>query len=407
MTFSRFALAALALGALACGGGGTSSASTFHVVAGDNVLPLSVNGAHCPQQAALNTPCVSVKVCAPGSTTTCQTIDGLLLDTGSVGLRVFKEALSPDLAGALPQVKSGGDALVACVQFADGTADWGPIHTADVVLANEPAVNVPIQVIDATFGTVPSACGSPEKAPSTINGILGVGVFLADCGEVCAIDAANGLYYTWNGTSTSGAAVPASAQVQNPVALLPVDNNGLIVSLPGVPDAGAPSVEGAVVLGISTRSNNAPAKATALPLDASGEFTTTVSGGSATPGSFADTGSNGLFFAPPSPIPSCTDQPDWFCPPSTVSLSATNAPSEGGGPTTNVSFRIANFDTLLGGANNPNAVFSQVGGAELSPPPPSPPAGFDWGLPFFLGRTVYLGFEGRTSPLGSGLRIAY
>ncbi len=403
MTSSRLALvAAAAASALACGGSSSSSSSTFHVVAGDNVLAVSVNGVHCGQKADLNTPCVSVKVCAPGSTTNCQTIDGVLLDTGSVGLRVFKSVLSPGLAAALPPVTVGGAALAECIQFADGTADWGPVRAADVVLASEPAVNVPIHVIDSTFGSVPAACGKPETGPTSINGILGVGVFLQDCGDACTVDAGNGIYYASSGASAIGTAVPASSQVQNPVALLPADNNGLIVALPGVADAGAPSVEGAVVLGIGTRSNNVPASHTSLALDGSGEFTTTISGGQPTPGSFVDTGSNGLFFAPPSPIPTCSDQPDWFCPVSPVSLTAKNSPSAGlSGPSAGASFRIGNFDTLLGGASNPNAVFSQVGGGALAK------QGFDWGLPFFLGRTVYFGFEGRSPSLGSGQRVAY
>jgi hypothetical protein len=397
MTCSRLALLSTVACALACGGSSSSTDSTFHVVPGDNVLPVSVNGAHCVLAADLNTPCVSVEVCVPG-TSTCQTISSVLLDTGSVGLRVFKQSLTL----SLPPVTLGGSALAECVQFADGTADWGPVETADVVLASEPAVRMPIQVIDATFGAVPSTCGTPEKAPSTVDGILGVGAFVEDCGASCAADAANGLYYTWNGSKAAGAAVPVSSQLQNPVALLPVDNNGLIVALPGVPDAGAPSLEGSVVLGIGTRSNNAPAKATSFPLDAAGEFTTTVSGGAATPGSFADTGSNGLFFPPPSPIPSCADAPDWFCPPSTMSFSATNAPSAGlSGPSAGVTFQIANFDALVVKSTNGNAVFSHVGGAAL------PKAGFDWGLPFFLGRTVYLGLEGRTSTLGPGPSLGY
>ena len=37
---------------------------------------------------ATNVPYVTVTVCAPGSTTNCQTIDHVLLDTGSVGLRL-------------------------------------------------------------------------------------------------------------------------------------------------------------------------------------------------------------------------------------------------------------------------------------------------------------------------------
>jgi len=404
MTSSRLALLVAASLAAACGSKSSSSSPppSFQVVPGDNVLAASVNGIHCPQNTDLNTPCVSVKVCAPGSTTTCQTIDGLLLDTGSVGLRVFKQALSPALAAALPPVTTGGGALVECVQFADGSSDWGPVQSADLVLANEPAVRTPIQVIDATFGTVPSSCGKPETAPTTTTGILGLGVFLQDCGPSCASDPANGLYYVWNGSTATGATAALASQLQNPVALLPADNNGLIVSLPGVPDAGAPSIEGAVVLGIGTRSNNAPAAATALPLDGAAEFTTTVSGGQPMPGSFVDTGSNGLFFAPPSAIPSCTDQPDWFCPASTVSLSATNSPSAGiSGPNVSASFRIGNFDTLVTKATNQNAVFSQVGGAALAK------AGFDWGLPFFLGRTVYFGIEARMTPFGAGPSVAY
>ncbi len=398
MSSSRLALPATLLSALACGSGSSAPAPPpFHVAAGDNVLPLSVNGAHCASGSYLNKPCVSVTVCAPG-TATCQTIDDVLLDTGSFGLRLFKQALTVSIP-AVPA--SDGGSLAECVQFADGTADWGPVATADVVLANEPAVRVPIQVIDSTFGAVPPSCGSPETGPTSGNGILGVGVFTEDCGPACA-DPANGMYFSWNGSTISSAAAPTSAQVQNPVALLPVDNNGLIVALPGVPAAGAPAVEGAVVLGIGTRANNRPGPAMTLALDGSGDFTTTVSGGPAIPGSFVDTGSNGLFFPPPSPIPTCADHPEWFCPPAVVSLSATCTPSPGrAGASTQVPFQIANFDALVVQPNEGNDVFAQIGGGATSK------AGFDWGLPFFLGRTVYLGLEGRRSTLGMGPFVAY
>ncbi len=393
----RLALVAALPCALGCGDG-SPAPLPFHVAEGDNVLSLSVNGVHCAKGSYLNKPCVSVTVCAPG-TADCQTIDDVLLDTGSFGLRVFKQVLTV----SLPNVSSsGGGSLAECVHFADGTADWGPVATADVVLAKEPAVRVPIQVIDATFGAVPPSCPDPETEPTVLNGILGVGVFVEDCGVACAADPRNGTYYSSNGSTTSGAVAAVTSQVQNPVALLPVDNNGIIVALPAVDAAGAPAVEGAVVLGIGTRANNRPGPAATLALDGSGDFTTTVSGGAALPGSFVDTGSNGLFFAPPSPIPACTDHPEWFCPPAVVSLSATSTPSHGEpGASAQVSFQIANFDALVVQPNDGDAVFAQVGGGAL------PKAGFDWGLPFFLGRTVYLGVEGRRSTLGTGPFVAY
>jgi hypothetical protein len=387
-----------ALAAVAGCGDHTPTPAAFKVTPGDNVLAVSVNGVHCGGGGTqfLNQPCVSVKICEPG-TATCQTIDDVLLDTGSVGLRVFRQVLTL----SLPAVHApDGGSLAECVQFADLTADWGPVVAAAVVLANEPAVVIPIQVIDATFGTVPSSCPSPETAPSAINGVLGVGVFTADCGLTCPAQA--NIYFSSNGSTTTAVTVDVSLQLQNPVAALPVDNNGFIVTLPGVPAAGARSVEGSLVLGLATRPNNVPKNASAIALDAAGEFTTTITGGSTLPGSFVDTGSNGLFFAPPSSIPACTDAKDWYCPPSTLTFSATNGPSPGRpGNRLPAPFQIANFDALVVQPNNGNAVFSPVGGGAI------PGAGFDWGLPFFLGRTVYLGIDSRSTQFGVGPLLAY
>ena len=106
-----------------------------------------------------------------------------------------------------------------------------------VILGNEPAVEVPIQVIDSTFGTLPTACKNADQSPADagFNGILGVGPFAQDCGSTCSNSAGNGMYYACNGSTCSGTSVPLSNQVQNPVALLPQDNNGVIVQLPSVP----------------------------------------------------------------------------------------------------------------------------------------------------------------------------
>ena len=49
--------------------------------------------------------CVTLTVCADARRTVCQTIDDIAVDTGSVGLRLSREALSPALATALEKSK--------------------------------------------------------------------------------------------------------------------------------------------------------------------------------------------------------------------------------------------------------------------------------------------------------------
>jgi hypothetical protein len=379
------------------GGGGVGSGAPVTL----NVLPVTVNGALCSAATSAgypDKPCVSVTLCVPGGGE-CRTVDDVLLDTGSYGLRVFRQALS---GLALPPVASGGGTLATCVQFADQTSDWGPVALADVVLGGEPAVEVPVHVLDATFSAAPASCPGPEADPAQagLNGILGVGVFREDCGPGCETDAGNGVYFSCTGSSCTGAAVPLASQVQNPVAHLPLDNNGLIVELPAVAAGGVASLDGSVVLGIGTRSNNVPGAVTALPVDPQTASFTTELAGVTFAGSFVDTGSNGLFFAPPpsATLPACAAPNDgWYCPAAAVDLAATSTPGAGGGPAVTVPFRIGNFDALL----SQGQVFDDLGGSSL------PGAGFDWGLPFHLGRRVVVGIEGSSSSLGTGPLVAY
>jgi hypothetical protein len=252
---------------------------------------------------------------------------------------------------------------------------------ADIILGNETAVTVPIQIIDSSFGNVPSSCGTPDTSPSITgyNGILGIGLFTEDCGSDCTSVANNGMYYSCSGSNCSATTVPLSEQVKNPVSLLPLDNNGVIVQLPSVPLGGLPSVNGNLILGIGTRSNNIPSGVTMYPADPThGEFIT-VFNGKTYSDSFIDSGSNGLFLnaSSMSALKPCSSQTgtDWYCPSPTLSLSATTK-GYTGSPSGTVSFLIGNADTLLGSSNK---VFIELGGPDTS---------FDWGLPFFLGRRV-------------------
>ena len=363
------------------------------VSAADNVLPITVNGSLCSVNSYLNKPCVSVTVCTPG-TKTCQTVDDILLDTGSAGLRIFQQALNV----FLPQVASGSGSLAECIQFGDGSSEWGPVLMAGVLLGDEPAIQIPIQVIDSSFGSLPSTCLNAQLTPADagFNGILGVGLFIQDCGSACASIARNGMYYTCSGSVCSGTTVALSSQVQNPVALLPKDNNGVIVQLPSVPRGGVSSVNGSLVLGIGTQSNNTPSAVQTYPVNQFGEFITNLNGISYD--SFIDTGSNGLFFSSPSTslLPECrAPYSAWFCPTATIDLSATNMEASGS-PSDAVSFQIGNFVSLV---SSFDSVFVEIGGNSAG--------GFDWGLPFHFGRNIFVGFEGRSSSLGEGPYWAY
>lgn len=391
------ALLPLLLLLAACGGGAGTAAGPAAppppVGAAPNVLPVSVAGPGCSPGAYLNGPCVSVTVCLPG-TTTCQTVGDVLLDTGSSGLRLFSQVLTLPL----PSVSAAGQPVAECIGYADGTSHWGPVVRASVTLGGEPAVQVPIQLVDATFGTRPAACSNAEASPATagFNGILGVGVYQEDCGAACTASG-NGLYFRC-GTGCTGTALALGSQVRNPVAALPVDSNGVLVHLPAVAAPGAASVEGQLILGIGTRGNNQPPAATrAYPLDTAGEFRTTLGGVTVT--AFADTGSNGLFFPPPAgaglsacPAPASA----WYCPASTVTLTAGVA-GWSGAPSAPLTFQVGDFGALRGSIG----VAPQVGG-------PQPAGGsFDWGLPFHLGRDVYVGMERRSSSLGAGPLVAF
>jgi hypothetical protein len=358
-----------------------------------NTMAITVNGSLCSASTSngyYNKPCVSVTVCNPNSST-CQTVNDILLDTGSYGLRIFKSAIS---GLALTQVASGTGALAECVGFADGSFLWGPVQLASVQLGGEPAVQVPIQVISSTYGSVPTSCGAPDADPAAagFTGILGVGPFPQDCGSSCVNSARNGMYYRCTGSSCSGTTAPLSSQVRNPIASLPLDNNGLIVQLPAAPLGGESSAAGVLILGVGTRTNNTPASPSVLPTDQSGDFRAVFQGSNSS--SFLDTGSNGLFF--PGAITTCAS-PDsfWYCPSTTSTLSATTVGALGS-PSVAVSFFLGNFSRLT---SSNNEVFSEIGGTS--------DFGFDWGLPFFLGRSVFFGIDATTSSLGTGPYVAF
>lgn len=363
-------------------------------IEGDNVMAISVNGSLCSSNSYLNKPCVSLKVCSPGKNN-CKIISDILLDTGSYGLRIFKAALG-DLN--LDYTLSGSNTLTECVRFGSGV-DWGPIARAAVILGNEPAVDIPIQIIDSLFSNSARYCPDADSGPSSagFNGILGVGVFATDCGNLCASVSANKTYYSCTGTTCVSVSASLENQVQNPVARLPQDNNGLMVRLPQVPLGGVTSTEGYLVLGIGTRDNNTAEKVQVFSADPKTGYILTAFAG-ATLKSFFDTGSNGIVFSPNGvlELSNCgSGMTTFFCPKGLLQFNATNTGFLGS-PVQGVPFQIGNALELQA---TQNRVFSELGQSLSNY--------FDWGLPFHLGRNVYIGIENTDSNLGTGPYFAY
>jgi hypothetical protein len=392
----------------ACGGGGGSSALVSAPPTVINYTPITVNGGP-PGVNAINTPYITVTMCVPG-TNTCQTIDSVLVDTGSIGFRVLAGALGNGLTSPqLPQVTdSSGDAVVECVQFIDGYS-WGPVKAADIKIAGETASNVDIQVIgDPAYPAAtlaPAACTSSVNVEEDTvltfgaNAVLGVGNYLQDCNP-CLSDGSSYNVCTSSTPTTCQPVAVSAGLVTNPVASFASDNNGVVIQLPTVSTAGAASVSGTLWFGIGTQSNNGLGSATVYQLDPDyGTFVSTFDGQTLTM-SFEDSGSNANFFPDPA-ITACPQSDPFFgfyCPASTVDTSATIQGYAGNSVT--VPFTVTDPDSTL---SYTAAAAPDLGGPESKVAAQS----FDWGLPFFFDRTVFIGFETATIGGVTGPLIAF
>jgi hypothetical protein len=373
----------------------TPSSTPTPAASGSNEQPIEVNSG--PQGNYTNGLFTSITVCVPG-TTDCQTIPDVLVDTGSYGLRILGSALTISLPGQT----SGGNAVAECAFFVDSFT-WGPVATADVEMAGEVANNVPVQIVgEPGFLSPPLACTNGGLSPADTlealgaNGLLGVGPLIQDCGSACASGSASTAeYFVCTSSTCSATSQSLATQVQNPIALFSQDNNGLAVSLPAIGADGAPTASGSLIFGIGTQSNNGLGSATVYTLNSLGEFTTTYGGVSYD--SLLDTGSNALFFLTPgvTGIPECSGETaGLYCPTSTLSLSAQNVGINGASGT--VTFNIANADSLF---STSNFAFNNLGGISSD--------FFDWGLPFFFGRQVFVAIEAQQTPSGPGPYFAY
>ena len=359
---------------------------------------------------------VSVTICAPGSTTNCQTIDHIQVDTGSVGLRIFNSVLSPTLLNGLTsEMDASSNPVGECFQYIDGYV-FGSVKQADMTVGGESVANMPLQILSDTgrYSSVPASCtagggnnlGTVQQFGS--NGIIGIGVTTTDCGAPCTVNGgqSSAIYYDCPSTgcgSIIGRASNASApfqQLPNPVAAMGVDNNGSVLVLPAVGTSGASTLSGTLYFGIGTQSNNG--------LGAAKIYTTSNSNGPfgaglltanykgfALTASFLDSGSSLYFFVDSSitPCPASGNFEGLYCPATPLNLTpvivGTNGAQASG------AFTLRSAQTQFAGSNsvipdvggNPNVIFPNI---DLSD-------SFDFGLPFFYGRSVYTAIEGRSA----------
>jgi hypothetical protein len=399
----------------ACGGGGGGGTTTpppppppTQIIATPgppNVEPMVMDAG---PGNAVNTAFITVTVCIPNGGA-CQTIDHVEIDTGSSGLRILGEVLMLTLPS---EMSAGGLPIAECLQFADGSS-FGPVAIADVKLPTsgktipDPGINV--QVIGATGWTVPADCpGAAENTVTTFgaNGILGVGPFLQDCGGACAqAPPIPGTYYTCPTPSTcADATASTTEQVGNPIQFFATDNNGVIVEMPAIASGGAVNpTGGALVFGIGTETNNALGSATVLLADDSDGFILASYNGTTNLNAALDSGSNANFFTDSS-IPTCTDNANFYCPTSTLNLTATLTGTDNTMATAD--FTVVNADSVFN-ANPSATAMPGLSGPIGALPGSNVQIQFDLGMPFFFGKNVFTALENQTTPGGTGPYYAF
>jgi hypothetical protein len=408
-----------------------TAASPF--VQKSNNLLVQVNGGPARSFAApsANIMYADVKVCVPGNAAQCVTIPHVQVDTGSVGLRVLASKVA-SLSLPVVALPSGQEAW-ECYPFVIGGL-WGRNAVADVMLGNQEAPSIPMQLIqDSATGPQATedcahASGGTLQANGTYsregildsvdrlgsNGILGIGNTELDCAQMCVAGVYPSfvMYYGClvGAASSSGCAatsIQANQQVYNPVAAFSQHNNGVVLALPAVPFPGASTATGELIFGIDTSAADSGAANNMRPLTAVPvllgtnpatnsylNITTTYNGLSVT-NSYLDSGTNGLFFSDNSNplIAQCVGS-TWYCP--FDSLVKQAVLSDGDNPSqnaTSVSFTVDNAEAIF---STTNTAFAGLAGA-----PPGAGSAFAWGLPFFYGRRVYLSMWRQSAPVST------
>jgi hypothetical protein len=379
-----------------------------------NTTQLVVDGFPCAaggKAGAVNAaeePFISVKICAPGSTTNCQIIDHVEVDTGSTGLRMAASALSSGLQpGAGLPVVAGGTAsttLTECEIYVDSYV-YGPLVSVDVYIAGKKVQNTQMQVFGDSSYKVPKDCssqgGTATNSVSSFgaNGLIGVSFALNDYG----------VYYNCKNSSTSSCTENKSyTGLPNTVSQFSGDNNGVTITLPALSASGSTSaVVGTLAFGVSTQANNTPPASTlAVANDANlsdanwGTFASAVGGTWFT--AYIDSGTDVIYFndSADSSLVACPTSGNfsgWYCPTTTQNIPFSYANSGSTASKAAITYGVANASKII---TNSAVAYNNVAGPDDSSATVDSAIGF--GLSTFFGHNMYFLFQGMTAP-GTGL----
>lgn len=181
------------------------------------------------------------------------------------------------------------------------------------------------------------------------------------------------------------------------------DNNGVMLTMSQVGSSGAASATGTLTFGIGTQTDNALGSANVYPLGLwpsgsfAGYYTLQSTYNSVAYPAFLDAASPLTYFLDPTTIgvPACSGTyVGLYCPSSTTSFTVSNMGY--GGTPANATISIGNAQTLL--SNTSLTAYSNLAGISGTG---ASNDFVEFGLPFFYGKTVYVGVVGKAPPSGA------
>jgi len=417
-----------------------SNSNTLETLSGENFLNISISGYTCSGikdstntaiTPGINAACATITLCDT-SGTNCQSISGLRIDTVTAGIHIFKKSIDTTHLTAISQPDSGPPLATYFLLSPSSPLDvaWGNVYQAKMKVGTTLTNSINVNIIDD--GTTSLGSGQSSHISTTLqndltmttvnvisnptqnypfNGILGIGPSEYYCGSNCTSTdkTKNSLYYyTCDSVAhTCTFASPAlPKQLNNPIRALSKNNNGVIVKLPSVAPGGAPPVTGYLIFGIDSEKNNASTGKTAFPISATDKIITTSVENTLLPKSrFNLLNPMNTLSITQANLPQTvgTDGITYYSPLNVQTLRGSAIKTSGhldfqifiGN-----SYAIANQYTVY----TANPVFSEFTSFTT----------FDknsiqavYGVPFFLGRDFFIGFENQVSNLGTGPYYAF